>query len=879
MSRSPTSRPILRAPAAWLVCATLGLPLLLTSRTGQALEPSPRKQCAICHVSWTASLDESADLLPAWLGPSPPSRDTSGGASADAVCYSCHDGYVVDSRAEGFTGHGHPVGVRPLQAMPQDESLPLTSTGALYCGTCHTPHSESTSERVDFSFFLRFRNDRSDLCRRCHTRQITAGQSHPLDKPVQGGLPPVFRRLGARTGKGDGAILCETCHRTHGAPQPKLLRISVDSAELCAACHPGKAAAPTEPDASRVLAHRLGIRTSLGSVPAEVRDAGGRLDARGGLTCLTCHSAHRAASPQHLLLEDNTGSAFCLRCHPASRRILGSPHDFARTAPRLANQYGETAGEGGGACGVCHRAHGWAIPLGKERYSVAVCVGCHGPTGQAKTKLGEAYSHSVDRPLEDAARTAKLPVYDDWVHAAPTGRMSCGSCHDSHGQRLVGQKGAPLIPELLRQPEEQLCVACHPEHHDVVGSPHDLRTSALTLANARGKTPAESGVCGACHFVHAGRRPYGFSWAQPDRAPGDLPDEARPADAGCREGDGGCVDRCSAWCLDCHARSPQSPGQPVGGPHDHPWGASVRLTQPVSFVPPAGQPGAPPDPEVLSCCTCHETHARREPVKLLRRKVAGDSGLCLECHAEAASVAGSPHDLGVTAASFPNVQQTTVGQGGLCSACHVSHGGRGDLLWAAPEAVAVVPAGPEEVDPLAVPATDPAAKVCLGCHRIGGPGKVPARPAHPDWPLMTTAALPLPAAGAAGPENRSPSPHRGREVPFLAGGDGGAAADQGHITCRTCHWGHPPAAESSRGGDPGAPPVRPPRRSSPLNPLVTTAEVVGPLCSSCHGPEALSLFLRFHDPQVTPRELGALDAGRTASGARSLPGPPPSPSP
>ena len=730
--------------------------LIVTLAAGRAaaLEPSPRKQCTVCHAGWTQGFVGSDRLVDVTFGP-----ETVGGASDEDICYSCHDGYVQDSRAEAFSGRGHPVGVRPPESMRVPDGLPRTKTGELYCGTCHTVHESPTSERVDFSLFLRVRNDRSELCQQCHDEAAPRGggaHGHPFDPPRDKRLPRALARAGARLAEGDGALVCETCHRTHGTNHPAALRLAPDDPALCAGCHPDKSGK------GRLLAHEHGVRTERGGIPAELVAKGARLGARGGLTCLTCHKAHRPPSANNLLVQDNRRSQLCLDCHADKQRIKGSEHDLSRSEPA------------GGRCGSCHDAHGWSAPLGEGRPEVAVCGGCHGEGGMAKTRLQAAYSHSVERMEGGAAEAAELPLFDSRVHEVATGgKVACGSCHDVHGAA-----GEPTT-DLLRRPEAQLCAACHRDHQTVAGTAHDLRAS--DIANAKGETAQQAGLCGACHFVHGGPPPVGFARA--------LAANYDPA---------------TGACLSCHGAEASARGaSPIGVPGDHPVGPSVRPQGDIGLPLVEGTEG-----QFVSCTTCHEVHGRQTANRLLRAASAPEALLCTKCHDQADSVVGTPHDLIRDHAKQPNTRGRTVDQSGVCSACHVAHGGEGRLLWAA---------RPSEAEP-----GNPAEGACLGCHGPDGPGKQPPRLRHPDWPAMTTSAL--------WPD--------GTDAPSLAD-SAGQAAPQGQVHCRTCHRLH------RDGASPPSP-----------NRFTLDSGQTAELCGSCHGNEALRLFLRFHDPVVVPTRLG-----------------------
>jgi hypothetical protein len=75
-------------------------------------------------------------------------------ASSPAMCFSCHDGFVMDSRDmwKGGDYHGHRLGMAPPEDMTIPEfggspEFPLNADGNVYCGTCHSGHINTAEER------------------------------------------------------------------------------------------------------------------------------------------------------------------------------------------------------------------------------------------------------------------------------------------------------------------------------------------------------------------------------------------------------------------------------------------------------------------------------------------------------------------------------------------------------------------------------------------------------------------------------------------------------------------------------------------------------------------------------------------------------------
>jgi len=55
--------------------------------------------------------------------------------------------------------------------------------------------------------------------------------------------------------------------------------------------------------------------------------------------------------------------------------------------------------------------------------------------------------------------------------------------------------------------------------------------------------------------------------------------------------------------------------------------------------------------------------------------------LCASCHQQNINIVGTDHDLSVTAPNERNMEQQTVAEAGICSACHVVHNAWGNGLW------------------------------------------------------------------------------------------------------------------------------------------------------------------------------------------------------
>src|SRR5210317_2635537 len=140
--------------------------LALASPTS-ALEMSSKRNCAICHVMWLDDFRTDKETLIEWQPGNVLMKDTQGVVSSEEICYSCHDGYVNDSRSIAWKFNGHKTFVKPSSRVSIPSALPLSNKGEIYCGTCHSAHGAGAAPEEDPSgatSFFREKNINSSLC-------------------------------------------------------------------------------------------------------------------------------------------------------------------------------------------------------------------------------------------------------------------------------------------------------------------------------------------------------------------------------------------------------------------------------------------------------------------------------------------------------------------------------------------------------------------------------------------------------------------------------------------------------------------------------------------------------------------------------------------
>lgn len=234
-----------------------------------------------------------------------------------------------------------------------------------------------------------------------------------------------FRGVGASEWH-PGEMSCDSCHLAQEVNQTNSDQLVAEEAALCQGCHQNAV------DAS----HPIGVKPGF-PLPAEFP-----LNARGEITCSTCHTIHDPAEKK--LRSGRDGQSFCESCHEQS--FFTQMKDGGISLMALG-----------------HLDAGEPFVGNIDNFSIQ-CLTCHEDFGDAANQpaAGNAIgseiaktNHPIGRPYADSIRfggyrsTNRLPE----SILLPDGKLSCVSCHvgysDSHGA-LVLQNSAT-----------NLCDACH----------------------------------------------------------------------------------------------------------------------------------------------------------------------------------------------------------------------------------------------------------------------------------------------------------------------------------------------------------------------------------------------------------------------------------
>ena len=843
-------RPTCRFGALLLVILGAARPLC-----GQDAARNSSRECAICHIRWVDALARSATQGDAMEG------ILERKAGSGDMCLSCHDGSVIDSRFKVWSTRHHTTDSLPSPRVNiPTEKFPLDDQGRMTCATCHTAHAVPDSSDLKTVVFLRQPNIDSSLCLACHPEHAQKSDcQHPLgrkDSPV----PQAILEAGGKTSTDGRMILCQTCHEPHGARNAWMLVLP--PSKLCIACHTDKA--PETAPVSGAPVHRIG-RTYPGfEPPATLLDERATFGPDGELDCLSCHRLHDASGARPLLIRKNENGSLCLECHKDEKTVIESPHDLRISSPETVNAAGQTPSVSG-ACGVCHRIHGWArdVPDANLPHSSA-CMECHRTGGPGSRNRPYVEAHPVGIPLPEKM---SIPLPLD----PATGHIGCLTCHDPHTPRSSesATEGASLITSLsldedpnhssvkaprqdvgsqvhtprsfLRAEGSQLCVICHDKMADLLTGPHNPAEFEPKVRQLLGLHPSV-GSCRVCHTTHNAQGVH--LWAQ---TPATPPDGSISNLCGaCHEEKqrikGSLHDPGSGeWakklgfvskdpCIDCHMvhGSREAPG-PVGeGGIWGLFGSQGDADRVCETCHRAGAPGKVVETPHLEricrddtgnlpvnregriqCATCHDIHQNAQNPKLLRT-TRWDSSLCLACHPrEVNELLGTPHDLRTSAPDARNLRGETAVESGACGSCHLVHcASDGAGVW--------VQSSTSE--------KDFGRGLCTCCHRKGGCAetRIPKYVEHPDVALL----------------NRTDP----RKLEYMPTFDHyGEPSSTGSISCLTCHKFHTPPSTPDAGEGPTRFPYK-----------FLRTEAHERLCIDCHGIEALWRFLYYHKENRYP---------------------------
>lgn len=468
--------------------------------------------------------------------------------------------------------------------------------------------------------------------------------------------------------------------------------------ETCLGCHDGSVG-----DSRRRVWTEHGHRT--GVVPPSTMQVPEILPLQNGqIACRTCHTAHGGTGPQTIatvvfLRLPNQAGQLCQSCHQGmTKGVEAGTHTLGSMPWPIPEQILEAGGKAGPAeyrlvCQTCHTAHGAGqehlLVMGTQ--SSQLCLTCHDKMRPGMFRPEVPREHPQNPPLQDDAQRQAIQAMGTKVGQGDT--LICLSCHKVH----TGLSGRFLLADTLHN--SSLCIRCHPQRDVMVGTRHDLRTSAPESRNRLGMTPAESGPCGACHSFHTFAR-------RPEPQLGDP----------------------TGLCGSCH--QPDGPaakksGQPLSHPtnvtpNNIPAGIDLQL------YPPLGQA----EPRSLACLTCHNPHEASHG-NFVRSETK--DRLCATCHVDQGLHLAEAHNF-TEKPDLKNARDQNAKDAGTCGFCHAVHNANGPMMWVATKDA---PQNPDQL--------------CTICHSKGGLGEAkpvsllshPTGQAAPGDKATVPASLPL----------------------------------------------------------------------------------------------------------------------------------------
>jgi len=295
----------------------------LVSSTVLAEEAADLFECETCHLMSLKDFKSRriTTLIPQEEYPVLPTGEQDI-VSTPAMCFSCHDGFVEDSREQWVGGHtGHPIGMTVPRGMDIPEidgtpEFPMNRDNRMYCGTCHSAHiSEAEGAWKDVPLFMRAASKDGQLCQACHADKAAIAGS-PHDKSSRRSKD--FEKRGT----------CVYCHAPHGSGEMLMWARAKGAADvpvnrLCRDCHDDAPHPGEHPDT--VIAWspeaRAGLRPHASAAMPVYGDDGREAHA-GKIGCPTCHDLHAERAegradylPGRFLRAPELVEPLCADCH------------------------------------------------------------------------------------------------------------------------------------------------------------------------------------------------------------------------------------------------------------------------------------------------------------------------------------------------------------------------------------------------------------------------------------------------------------------------------------------------------------------------------------------------------------------------------------
>jgi predicted CXXCH cytochrome family protein len=454
------------------------------------------------------------------------------------------------------------------------------------CSDCHSMHAEGNAKLLKDQM-------ETGICVNCHdnpgastspnashmdvwkgpvfdspTSWFGTGGSFGAYDPVNGGnsfsMHPVNSDALIAPGNSATVVHCGTCHDTHGSPNYRLLKTSLNGksgisvsanldaqgrtlsynggmSDFCTACHKtyiecGSAAGYTR--------HPVNVALTAQELANYNYFNGGRylpLEAGNKVSCTTCHFAHGSPNEKMKRLP---GNQMCQICHAQGL-------DPASSYSEVTYTHGGFNGNGGD-CSVCHNMHSANNrKLLKYAQETELCYSCHAPGGSERGSFPEAQvvwkGDTPSFPAEwDGTGGSFGAFYNQTTGGtskshhdinltsspAPGGTTTehrCGTCHNPHGSnnyRLLrttvnGINGISVNVDVQGRYSSGMssfCAACHttygvtgsgvngykrhPVNVPLTGPEYANLTTSALVHEPEAQVEGGKVMCLSCHFAH-----------------------------------------------------------------------------------------------------------------------------------------------------------------------------------------------------------------------------------------------------------------------------------------------------------------------------------------------------------------------------------------
>jgi predicted CXXCH cytochrome family protein len=499
-----------------------------------------KKECVICHISWGENAQE---ILSGKNNNFHTIEGNNAYVSNIEMCYSCHDGYVVDSRIY-LQNQYHSINNNSHNLI-NSENLPLNDKNEIYCGTCHTPHNSEMIDVVNYSPFLRKNTNNSQLCISCHNDQIIKHKNHPIHV-FQENFPNTLINHNLKD-----TVECLTCHNMHNELNTKFTKNHISS-KLCEQCH-------TSQSNIKLTDHDFSISNNKNDMCSGchkshngydklmwANNIDGKLNENRYCTnchnengigkekilsnhghpvnskivkecseptisknnveilCTSCHNPHKwslnhvelteeneigNSLTSFLKLPDDENGQLCVSCHIKESDIKYSDHSVKRDG---FNYVKLDSNQNKGQCTICHNTHDENYQLIETNIKISkttsLCLKCHEKTENI-TSIGK-HTHPIGVSFDEHKLLPGIGTKNV---------LGCETCHNPHiwgnnisennGHNLVGD-GSSSFLRISNFPNPDLCSSCHPENMNIINTKHDLSTEI------------NKNTCDVCHDTH-----------------------------------------------------------------------------------------------------------------------------------------------------------------------------------------------------------------------------------------------------------------------------------------------------------------------------------------------------------------------------------------